>query len=471
MTVREGKGKREAGGFAGLLCACLAIAAYRLVFWSTNSGSFVPASDLLNFAEVAAQAAAMVALVFLDWRLGHTGRMGVALVAAASALQFAGGWLLFAPHFLEGFGFPGLAVLGAVFRGSGSAVLLLGLGRFLCSVKPEKSALAIGGGYAVFGLVSLALSHAPGDAIALASLASPFVSGLFLVLCGRNVRVAAEGRRPIETSLLRRVPLDIVSLLLLCALAGVVSDAFAPSNIVDPKVFNVVWAVIYLVVFLVYCVWVFGLRRNDPDALWPFLVLIIFSGLLFYSSFSAINLEFAASFMSATRRTLMLFCWVFMAAQIYRQHLPVCLFFGAGNLLFSQFPAMVGYLIEISHPRLDSFGASLVNVAATAFMALILVVGIVVVAMRAKGPQGASLRPAEPADAAQRAMDDIARRCALTPREVEIALLIVKGYTLPMIGERLFISTDTVRSHSKKLYKKLGIHKKQELIALVERHG
>ena len=170
--------------------------------------------------------------------------------------------------------------------------------------------------------------------------------------------------------------------------------------------------------------------------LWPFLVLIIFSGLLFYSSFSAINLEFAASFMSATRRTLMLFCWVFMAAQIYRQHLPVCLFFGAGNLLFSQFPAMVGYLIEISHPRLDSFGASLVNVAATAFMALILVVGIVVVALRAKGPQGASLRPAEPADAAQRAMDDIARRCALTPREVEIALLIVKGYTLPMIGER-----------------------------------
>ena len=102
------------------------------------------------------------------------------------------------------------------------------------------------------------------------------------------------------------------------------------------------------------------------------------------------------------------------------------------------------------------------------FMALILVVGIVVVAMRAKGPQGASLRPAEPADAAQRAMDDIARRCALTPREVEIALLIVKGYTLPMIGERLFISTDTVRSHSKKLYKKLGIHKKQELLDLIE---
>lgn len=264
------------------------------MFWSTNSGSSVPASDLLNFAEVAAQAAAMVALVFLDWRLGHTGRMGVALVAAASALQFAGGWLLFAPHFLEGFGFPGLAVLGAVFRGSGSAVLLLGLGRFLCSVKPEKSALAIGGGYAVFGLVSLALSHAPGDAIALASLASPFVSGLFLVLCGRNVRVARRRAAAIETSLLRRVPLDIVSLLLLCALAGVVSDAFAPSNIVDPKVFNVVWAVIYLVVFLVYCVWVFGLRRNDPDALWPFLVLIIFSGLLFYSSFSAINLEFAA---------------------------------------------------------------------------------------------------------------------------------------------------------------------------------
>lgn len=217
---------------------------------------------------------------------------------------------------------------------------------------------------------------------------------------------------------------------------------------------------------MVYCVWVFRFKRNDPDALWPFLVLVIFSGLFFYSSFSAINSELATSFMSATRRTLMLFCWVFMAASIYRQKLPALLFFGAGNLVFSQLPAMVGYLIGIFHPMLDSYETSLVNIAITAAMALVLVVAIIVVVMRARVSQVVSPGQASSIDPTERAIAVIAEQYALSPRESEIALLVVKGYTLPMIGEKLFISTDTVRSHSKGLYKKLGIHKKQELIAL-----
>ncbi|MBS6941684.1 MAG: hypothetical protein KH142_09530, partial [Slackia piriformis] len=33
------------------------------------------------------------------------------------------------------------------------------------------------------------------------------------------------------------------------------------------------------------------------------------------------------------------------------------------------------------------------------------------------------------------------------------------------------LSTNTIRSHSKTLYAKLGVHSKQELIDLVEREG
>ena len=131
---------------------------------------------------------------------------------------------------------------------------------------------------------------------------------------------------------------------------------------------------------------------------------------------------------------------------------------------------MVGYLIGIFHPMLDSYETSLVNIAITAAMALVLVVAIIVVVMRARVSQVVSPGQASSIDPTERAIAVIAEQYALSPRESEIALLVVKGYTLPMIGEKLFISTDTVRSHSKGLYKKLGIHKKQELIALVERH-
>lgn len=465
------RSKRQSGkSFAGFsLLACFAIAFYRLVYWSTNSGAFAPTNDFLNFTEMAAQAVAMLALIVLDYRFSHSDRTVNVCIVGAALTQLAGSALLFAPYYIGDFDYQAFAVFGAVFRGAGSAVLLLSLGRLLCSIEPKRSALIIAGGYTIFGVISLVLSLAPRDVIAFAALVFPIASGFCLIWCSEKATVAVDGRRPIDVAMLRKIPLDTVILLFLCALAGVVSGAFTPPGLIDQRAFNVFWAVIYCAVFAVYCIWVFRFGRNDPDALWPFLVLVIFSGLFFYSSFSTINSELATSFMSATRRTLMLFCWVFMAASIYRQKLPVLLFFGAGNLVFSQLPAMIGYLIGIFHPTFDSYETSLVNVAISTAMALVLVVAIIVVVMRARGSQVPQPDQAGSADTAERAIAAIAERYSLSPRESEIALLVVKGYTLPMIGEKLFISTDTVRSHSKGLYKKLGIHKKQELIELVER--
>ena len=56
----------------------------------------------------------------------------------------------------------------------------------------------------------------------------------------------------------------------------------------------------------------------------------------------------------------------------------------------------------------------------------------------------------------------------LSEREVQVADLIVRGNTVPRIAEQLYISENTVRTHSKRIYAKLGIHKKQELVALTE---
>ena len=45
---------------------------------------------------------------------------------------------------------------------------------------------------------------------------------------------------------------------------------------------------------------------------------------------------------------------------------------------------------------------------------------------------------------------------------------IVRGKTVVRIAEELVISENTVRTHSKRIYVKLDIHKRQELIDLVE---
>ena len=43
--------------------------------------------------------------------------------------------------------------------------------------------------------------------------------------------------------------------------------------------------------------------------------------------------------------------------------------------------------------------------------------------------------------------------------------------SVSFIAEHLVLFSSTIRSHSKTLYAKLGVHSKQELIDLVEREG
>jgi len=54
----------------------------------------------------------------------------------------------------------------------------------------------------------------------------------------------------------------------------------------------------------------------------------------------------------------------------------------------------------------------------------------------------------------------------LSPREAEIALLLLKGNTVPAISRKLFISENTIRGHTKSIYRKLDIHSRQELVDL-----
>lgn len=56
----------------------------------------------------------------------------------------------------------------------------------------------------------------------------------------------------------------------------------------------------------------------------------------------------------------------------------------------------------------------------------------------------------------------------LSAREAEVMEHIVRGKTVVRIAEELIISENTVRMHSKRIYAKLDVHKKQDLIDLVE---
>ncbi len=60
---------------------------------------------------------------------------------------------------------------------------------------------------------------------------------------------------------------------------------------------------------------------------------------------------------------------------------------------------------------------------------------------------------------------------SLTPTELEVVRLAAAGLTNPAIGEQLFISRGTVKTHLLHVFAKLGVHTRAELAAAAIRHG
>jgi DNA-binding NarL/FixJ family response regulator len=59
---------------------------------------------------------------------------------------------------------------------------------------------------------------------------------------------------------------------------------------------------------------------------------------------------------------------------------------------------------------------------------------------------------------------DQLRESGLTPRELEILGLIAEGLSNREIGERLFVSENTVKTHSSRVFEKLGVNRRVQAV-------
>lgn len=75
---------------------------------------------------------------------------------------------------------------------------------------------------------------------------------------------------------------------------------------------------------------------------------------------------------------------------------------------------------------------------------------------------------AEPADSFSLKLDAFCKQYALSPREREVMELAVHGYTLRAIGQQLYITEDTVKTHLRRVYAKVNVTNKQGLISMVD---
>jgi DNA-binding NarL/FixJ family response regulator len=97
------------------------------------------------------------------------------------------------------------------------------------------------------------------------------------------------------------------------------------------------------------------------------------------------------------------------------------------------------------------------------------------VTLNRKKPPAGNGEPAagEPATAAAPFVADEAKlkKLGITPREVEILGLIAAGLSNREIAARLFVSENTVKTHSSRLFEKLGAKRRTQAVQLGKAAG
>ena len=73
----------------------------------------------------------------------------------------------------------------------------------------------------------------------------------------------------------------------------------------------------------------------------------------------------------------------------------------------------------------------------------------------------------EPRDIYAARVHVLSEACGLTPREEQIVVLTACGLDSPAIARSLSVSDNTVRTHKRNAYKKLGVHSKQDILLLI----
>ena len=211
-------------------------------------------------------------------------------------------------------------------------------------------------------------------------------------------------------------------------------------------------------------------RQEDFDfvGLWFVVLLVIAAGIIFvgFPIMGAENVSLAI--FTAASMFVVAFLWLALSDIAHNSSYRSDVVFGFGWSLYS-LPTALG--IASGHAlygRIDHLQFALVI--------QFILIPVLYLIMRNKIPHDlklfSDLNPPFSNDrlAQQtRQVDKLSKLYGITEREKEIIILYAQGRSRGFISTKLFISENTVRDHIKKIYKKLHVHNKQDMIDIIEK--
>lgn len=228
---------------------------------------------------------------------------------------------------------------------------------------------------------------------------------------------------------------------------------------------------------IVIIVLVLALReRFDASALYRLMFSLMIAGFLLAAFAGGELLAVSSLSMDAAYATLNLLVVFVVAVISYNAAVSglflFCVLMGV-QMLFHALGALSGSLLV---------GSGLIDYSLSILVSILLVAVLVPLSISKNGVsslfdglpvdpaalEGASVTPERALQAKARGL---AQACGLTERETEILQLIVKRQSNAEIARTLVISEGTVKTHTHRIYQKVGVRSRAELLATVEGAG
>lgn len=396
------------------------------------------------------------ALIFATLVFGRRRPSRAALVVGACCgvlctLLFPVAWAVFPPPAV-------LALCGAV-NGFAYGVLLMGWADASLS-SDYLSLFFVAGIASIFsGLWKSAIAWLPGSLEA-------FAAALPLVLVAPSLCRMGRVPRPLfpDQDASREDGAGGILFFLSLAIAGGAVASLLVNSWVAPKAISFTWEIVPIQALLLVLFAILG-RKALPE-----LVMTVLIGIACVAVLCALAIPSGhpAVSMALFVCTRLLLAFSIVAAlwrcSLWRNRPLLVVGFAFGGIFFA---SMAAYVLS---NVVAAFDVSVLSFAAVLLaFSLMLIVASLLAHLRSWLAQGGRI-PAR-AEGPQVDIDarcrDLAASRGLTERERDVLCLLARGNSLKGIAEKLVVSENTVKSHRRHIYQKLGIGSRQSLIDLI----
>jgi len=358
--------------------------------------------------------------------------------------------------------------------GLSCACITLLWGRFYSSIDLERASLYMPASLVLAGIgnyIILALQTVPA---AIVTVALPLCAAAAYLLTASEIPSTRNERGPSGRTHLKLLWRIVLAMLVYGVVIGFFLNARPEfERAISTPVIQLVWLAVPIAIL-------FAVRKKRMIMMYKLVLPLTAAGFLLIPLLGARGGWLGGPVITAGSHCFDILTWVALSDIAYTRDLSPMRVFGlgrAGNTGGIALGWTVSFLV-LGGSSLDS--PAILALSLGIVFVLILTATLI---FTERNIFAAGEPPAEPAGARLQASDQeqsglghwrqrclaLARSRGLSPREEEVMLLLAKGHSIQHVQNALVITYSTAKAHTNHIYKKLGIHSRQELIELVER--